>query len=242
MALPPWLPAPTPFEPRLQVGAWLTLWCWAGAPLLPALPWLGSLLSGCIGLAEASHGTTGGSSQALGSETCERRGQRVSTEPAGQAKPLQGRTQSCLCQESGLARSSKGSCVAASCGRTSSTLPLRRHSLASPKGRGMDREPSLTGSGLEQGTAACQPCPLVHGRTLRAALTVLPEVKHLCNPELKAGALVVSGPLLMSGQPRHSAANSASCALLNTQETAVGTESDLGTNPQRECWEGTEED
>lgn len=69
MALPPWLPAPTPFEPRLQVGAWLTLWCWAGAPLLPALPWLGSLLSGCIGLAEASHGTTGGSSQALGSET-----------------------------------------------------------------------------------------------------------------------------------------------------------------------------
>lgn len=81
VALPPWLPAPTPFEPRLQVGAWLTLWCWAGAPLLPALPWLGSLLSGCIGLAEASHSTSGGSSQALLSQSCKRRGHRVSTAP-----------------------------------------------------------------------------------------------------------------------------------------------------------------
>lgn len=75
MALLPWLPAPTPFEPKLQVGAWLTLWCWAKALLLPALPWLGSLLSGCIGLAKASHSASGGSSQvqALQSETCNRK-------------------------------------------------------------------------------------------------------------------------------------------------------------------------
>lgn len=43
------------------------------------------------------------------------------------------------------------------------------------------REPSLTGSGRERGIAACQPCPLVHGRMLRAALAVSTEVKHLCN-------------------------------------------------------------
>lgn len=79
VALLPWLPTPTPLGPRLQVGAWFTLWCWAGAPLLPALPWLGSLLSGCIGLANASHSTSAGSSQALRSQTCKRRGQRVST-------------------------------------------------------------------------------------------------------------------------------------------------------------------
>lgn len=81
VALPPWLPTPTPLGPRLQVGAWLTLWCWAGAPLLPALPWLGSLLSGCIGLANASHSASAGSSQALRSQTCKRRRRRVSTEP-----------------------------------------------------------------------------------------------------------------------------------------------------------------
>lgn len=153
MALLPWLPAPTPLEPRLQVGAWLTLWCWAGAPLLPALPWLGSLLSGCIGLAKASHSASGGSSQALRSETCKRRGQGVSTMPLARAQlPAalprtralglllgrrarqnlrQGTTLSCSCWELALASSSKGSCSAVSCMRRSGKLLPRPGRLAS---------------------------------------------------------------------------------------------------------------
>lgn len=157
MALLPWLPAPTPLEPRLQVGAWLTLWCWAGALLLPALPWLGSLLSGCIGLAKASHSASGGSSQALRSETCKRRGQQVSAVPlvcvqptgalprAGVALGLllgrrarqslwQGTSQSRLCWESALAPLSKGSCSAISCVWTSNKLPPRHGRLASAPG------------------------------------------------------------------------------------------------------------
>lgn len=134
MALLPWLPAPTPFEPKLQVGAWLTLWCWARALLLPALPWLGSLLSGCIGLAKASHSASGGSSQALQSDTCKRREQQVSTAPLTRVQllgvqhrtsalgqllghrvtqsPWQGTTQTCSCWELALAPLSKKSCSA----------------------------------------------------------------------------------------------------------------------------------
>lgn len=168
MALLPWLPAPTPLEPRLQVGAWLTLWCWAGAPLLPALPWLGSLLSGCIGLAKASHSASGGSSQALRSETCNRGGQRVSTVPRARAQlPAalpragalglllgrrarqslrQGTTQRRLRRELALAPSSKGSCSAVSCVRTSSKLPPRHGRLASaPRHRHGHESPRLRG-------------------------------------------------------------------------------------------------
>lgn len=38
LALAPWFPAPTPFEPRLQVGPWFTFWCWDWAPPFPVLP------------------------------------------------------------------------------------------------------------------------------------------------------------------------------------------------------------
>lgn len=38
LALAPWLPAPTPLEPRLQVGPWFTFWCWDWAPPFPVLP------------------------------------------------------------------------------------------------------------------------------------------------------------------------------------------------------------
>lgn len=38
LALAPWLPAPTPFAPRLQVGPWFTLWCWDWGPPFPVLP------------------------------------------------------------------------------------------------------------------------------------------------------------------------------------------------------------
>lgn len=186
MALPPWLPAPTPFEPRLQVGAWLTLWCWAGAPLLPALPWLGSLLSGCIGLAKASRSASGGSSQALWSETCKRNGQRVSAVPLARAQltgalpsaraPVlllghrarqslrQGTAQSCWCRELALAPLSKGSCSTVGCVRTSSELPPGHGRLAScSKARAWTQEPSFPRPQREWG-APGQPGPSVSRR------------------------------------------------------------------------------
>lgn len=57
LVLTPWLPAPTPFGPRWPAApcccwaCWFTLGIWDRLSLVTCLPWLASLLSGCIWLA-----------------------------------------------------------------------------------------------------------------------------------------------------------------------------------------------
>lgn len=166
------------------------MWCWAGAPLLPALPWLGSLLSGCIGLAKASHSASGGSSQALWSETCRRRGQRVSgcsshghsprAAPAGnQPATLQAKDPA----PQSVARR-----------QAANSHPCHAWSLPVLRGTGMDTR-ALAAEAVMRTGCSMPACPLVSIRILRDVLQI-PELRQLCDLEQKSGARWFQGPLL----------------------------------------------